>query len=598
MPPPQETMMPPRQPMQQPPMIHSIAIGREPNIPINSNGKVSATYEGFLLTPDAPLSGETKPTWARANNERLEKTQTQLAKMVRDKDQDAKKFLRSSAMEGNKKKQVERLIEKHMELEEPNSQFEWEPAMIKLNTPPSVSLSSGKAKSMVVIIKRLPKVMQLPRRPSSGSAGRDRDAVISDLRIPTGHGADGGPMPRIPFDHHGYTPSPMGSPISQDFHPGPEMEFAGARPKYPTQRPMSRGPPGMPGMPPMHHHPGQYGHHTGGPPLMGPHPGHMHGGPRPDDRAFHGEHHEGRHPPGPHDQPGHFVHHDHKGHGKEAEGGKPGKKEKGGKEGKGGKKEGKDKKDKHKPEIHQKIDSWHDRPSDSEVDSVFSDDNSIITPGSSVSSRCERRYSSNREPKYSPDHRNRRDSSAKGHREHKRRDPQYLGHEGYVLISPNSALRRTKTDAAKPAAYNGHSDGFEDEFHKSRREQRIRDEMEAERRLGKLEGKIETLQMVDREERVRDLERERELREREHRRARDYAPEPQYRAPGLARNRDVGFPRNDRFRDEPRYRPEPRYQEPRYPDPHAIFDDRPHRDGRYGRDPSPAPRYDRYRNRY
>ncbi|MCJ1248981.1 hypothetical protein MMC30_006202 [Trapelia coarctata] len=401
----------------------------DPRLPINSNGKVQTLYEGYRFAKAEDVAG---PSWARVLKTPLVMSQDILSKKAKEQASGRNsvlKILNDRDMRGSKKMQVENLVAER-NIEEPDDRFEWKPAYIdtRSRTTRRGNTLARETVSMEVVLKRIPRLVQLHGRPITQPLSGEFMGLDMAGGMHQGHGME--PM-YMPAKSPGMPKSYPGG------HGEPILEIA---PGFSKGRP---GPqhPGPPNHGPQNHGPQYpallgYGAHDHGPPMQGP--PHPHGPPTP---PHHGPPHGPPPPPphgGPHGDPhgGIEVLDDHfEPHGQNPMSMKPKKDKKdkghghfdqtqdfGHMPGTPKSKKKPSKIDIHNPKPKEKVERWEDHDSSSDYEAVFSDNETVLTPGTSVSSDG-KKYRKHREVEYPP---RRRDSYRDGkrpHREHARRSP-------------------------------------------------------------------------------------------------------------------------------------------------------------------------------
>lgn len=431
----------------------------DPRLPVNSNGKVQTLYEGYQFTRAEDVSG---PTWARVLKAPLVLSQDVLARKAKDQASGKNSVLRilnDKDMKGNKKAQVENLVAER-NIEEPDDRFEWKPAYIdpKIHKVRRGNVIIRETDSMDVVLKRIPRLAQLQGRPIIQPLSGEFPGLgmLGGMHAYNqGHGMQQSGMQKV-------HPGGYGEPIIE-IAPG----FSKGRPgpQYPGSP--AHGPPNhglqYPG-PQSHGSPG-HGPSMQGPPHQGP--PHGHPPPPPPPPPPHASPHGGPHGPrhGPLDGGIEVLDDDFEPQGHHPINIKP----------------KKDKKDKdqhqyfghmsgapkgkkpskielHNPKSKEKVEVWQDYDSSSDYSSGFSDNETVLTPGTSVSSEG-KKYPKHREVEYP---RHRRDSHRDGkrpHREHTRRSPpppsprlprSSLLDEEYVIVPKKNIVRDVLLSSGLP----------------------------------------------------------------------------------------------------------------------------------------------------
>ena len=376
--------------------------------PINNNGKVQTVYECYRFTKAEDISGL---SWARVLKTPLLASQDALSKKAKEQasgKNSVLKILNDRDMRGNKKLHVDELVDER-NIQEPDDRFEWKPASIetKTRTIRRGNTLARETVSMDVVLKRIPRIVQLQGRPMAQSlAGEFTAFDMAGGMHAHGPGMQPIYMPaKAPGMPKSY-PGGHGQPVIE-IAPGPQR--GGPGPQYPGPPGHGlppHGPPGGP-LPPPHHGPPPPPHH--GPSHDGPHGG-LHGAIEvvEDHFAPHGHNPMALKPKKEKKEKGHghFDQHQDIGHmpGTPKEKKKP------------------SKIDIHNPRPKEKVERWDDHDSSSEYSVLYSDNETVLTPGTSVSSE-EKKYHKHREVEYP---RHRRDSYRDGkrsHREHAHRSP-------------------------------------------------------------------------------------------------------------------------------------------------------------------------------
>lgn len=421
--------------------------------PINSNGKVQTLYEGYKFTKADDVSGL---SWARVLKTPLIMSQDALSKRAKEQASGRNsvlKILNDRDMRGNKKTQVENLVAER-NIEESDDRFEWKPASIetKLRTKQRGNVMERETVSMEVVLKRIPRVVQLQGRPIAPALSGE----FVGLGGMHAHGPGMEPM-YMPAKSPGmpnFYPGGHGEPIIEiapgfsKGHPGPQY------PGPPNQGHQNHGPQ-YPA--PQDHRPHDQGSPMQGPPHHGPPPPPHHGPPPPPSHGPpHGDPHGGPHG-------GIEVLDDHfepLGQNSMSPKPKTDKKDRGHGQfdqhhdfsdmpstAKGKKKPGKI--DIHNPKPKEKVERWEDHDSSSDYSAVFSDNETVLTPGTSVSSE-EKKHHKHREAEYPRYRRESYRDSKRAHREHARRSPpppsprlrrSSLLEDEYVIVPKKNIVR-------------------------------------------------------------------------------------------------------------------------------------------------------------
>ena len=153
-------------------------------------GKVVPFYEGYTFSVLNSGYDPKAKKWDRVHKERMVKEQSELGYMVRREKEQGKNVTdvyQSKNLAGSKRSHIGRLLQER-NMAELDPQYEWKPAMIKLDLK---KLSSGgwgakfETKAMHVIIKRIPKAADLrPQTTRHSSFAQPRPGTVVDLNEP------------------------------------------------------------------------------------------------------------------------------------------------------------------------------------------------------------------------------------------------------------------------------------------------------------------------------------------------------------------------------------------------------------------------------
>ncbi|MCJ1437887.1 hypothetical protein MMC27_007274 [Xylographa pallens] len=499
-------------------------------LPVNANNNIISTYDGYTLTKLQNQFAE--PTWAQVVKTPMSMSHEMLASRARSQGNTAMKLYNGKDMSGNKKLQIDTLIEEK-NTAELDKRFEWKLAHLNPKTQESIKARRRvrETVSMDVILKRIPRLRQFTN--SSHNAMFQPMGAIVDVS-----------MMGAPHGHpQGHRPEPIYMPAGGR---GPGSVYAPSHNENIME--IAPGP-----------------RHGGGGQQY-------HGGPPPEVAHDHFEPHGqypmmGGSPPG---MPEFMGEHEHFGHGPSPPRDKKGDKRDDKKHDKSGDKKGEKREKKHeKPDVHnskpkQKSKDYergYDSGSDYDVvfDKYSDNETVLVTPESSVSGESSRKYMKHRESDHD---RHRRDSYRdiikSPHREHRRRSPPpsprdrdrrtSYEDEGYVVIPAKtvreaaSGFQRMSSMRATERPYMQHAYTYDTRDYRDRPEppRRVsdvaltrrdsialprRESMAIPRRVPEY-SYVEREAAIDRRERELDAELEVRRRDRDRLERETYYPKP------------------------------------------------------------------------